>query len=107
MAKPASDLDIGYATGHELRALYDAGDLAPSEAVAAVFRRISAVNPHVNAFSALMEDEAMDAARASDARIAKGEARLRMAASSAIVLLTASVVTVGGGGAILCSAAGG
>ena len=76
MAKPASDLDIGYATGHELRALYDAGDLAPSEAVAAVFRRISAVNPHVNAFSALMEDEAMDAARASDARIAKGEARL-------------------------------
>lgn len=75
MSKPVSDADIGYTTAQDLRALYAAGDLAPSEAVAAVFRHIAARNPSLNAFSSLMEEEATAAAKLADDRIAKGEAR--------------------------------
>lgn len=75
MTTPTSDADIGHASAHDLRALYDAGELAPSEAVAAVLRRIDEANPALNAFSAVMAAEATAAARDSDARLARGEAR--------------------------------
>ena len=74
-AAPASDADIGYASATDLRALYAAGTLSPSEAVAAVLRRIDAENPRVNAFSSVMHEEATAAAAESDARCARGEAR--------------------------------
>ncbi len=70
-----TDEDLGYASAADLGRLYAAGEVAPSEAVAAVLRRIETLNPALNAFSSVMADEAMAAARASDARIRAGEAR--------------------------------
>tara|TARA_R110000751_G_scaffold91063_10_gene178511 strand:+ start:297 stop:1718 length:1422 start_codon:yes stop_codon:yes gene_type:complete len=75
LTDPATDADLGFASARELRALYDAGEVAPSEAVAAVLRQVAARNPALNAFSCVMEAEAMEAARASDARLARGEGR--------------------------------
>ncbi|SFH62081.1 amidase [Albimonas pacifica] len=70
-----TDDAFGYASARELHGLYAAGEAAPSEAVAAVLRRIEALDPGLNAFSSVMAEEAMAAARASDARFAAGEAR--------------------------------
>ena len=75
MSSPLSDAEIGYASAQTLRSLYASGEVAPSEAVAAVLRRIEALEPGLNAFSTTMADEAMAAARDSDARVRAGEAR--------------------------------
>ena len=57
MSSPLSDAEIGYASAQTLRSLYASGEVAPSEAVAAVLRRIEALEPGLNAFSATMADE--------------------------------------------------
>lgn len=72
---PQNDADIGYASAAELARLYQRRALSPSEAVAAILRRIGAVNPRVNAFSVVMEDEALTAAARADSRVASGAAR--------------------------------
>lgn len=75
MARPVSDADIGYCTAGELGRLYRDRELSPPEAMSAIFRHIHTVNPRLNAFSSLMEAEATAQARASQERIARGEAR--------------------------------
>lgn len=70
----ASNADICYASATELMACYKTGTLTPTEAVTAIFERIHAVNPSINAFSYLLEDQALAAAAASMERIRRGEA---------------------------------
>lgn len=64
MTHEVSDADIGYATAQELRTLQVERARAPSEAIAAIPRRIEATNPAFNAFSSMMTEEATAAARA-------------------------------------------
>ncbi len=55
-------------TAHELAQLYRTGRASPVEATQAVLDRIAALNPRLNAFVHLAPDEALAAARASEAR---------------------------------------
>ncbi len=57
----------------ELVALYRAGKLSPVEATEAVLARIGAVDEAVNAFVRVEGEAALEAARASERRWAKGE----------------------------------
>lgn len=57
----------------ELTAAYAKKSLSPVEATQAVLKRIDAVNPRVNAFCFVDHEAALAAARASEARWAKGE----------------------------------
>jgi aspartyl-tRNA(Asn)/glutamyl-tRNA(Gln) amidotransferase subunit A len=66
--------DIGYATAIELKQGYARGDVRPTEVVRGVLERIDAVNPRVNAFSVIMRDEAMAAAKQSERRLDSREA---------------------------------
>ena len=67
---PATDLaDCSALT---LLALYRSGDVSPVEATRAVLDRIERFNPILNAFCHLAPDEALAAARASEARWRRG-----------------------------------
>jgi aspartyl-tRNA(Asn)/glutamyl-tRNA(Gln) amidotransferase subunit A len=57
----------------ELSRAYAAKKLSPVEATQAVLDRIDAVNPKVNAFCHVAHEEALAAARASEARWSKGK----------------------------------
>lgn len=71
----APHADIGYLSATALRTAYDGGALSPPEVVGAIYERIAAPNPSLNAFSVLVEDQAHSAARDSQSRIAAGTAR--------------------------------
>jgi len=58
----------------ELARQLRARELSAREVVAAFLSRIAEINPKVNAIVTLAADRALDAARAADARLAKGEA---------------------------------
>ncbi len=70
-----SDAVIGYATAAELAGRYATGDLSPVEAVSAILDRIDALEPSLNAFSCVTADAALAAARQSEERCRRGEAR--------------------------------
>ena len=59
-------------TAHELLALYRSGGASPVEATQAVLARIERLNPTLNAFCHVAGDEALAAARASEARWQRG-----------------------------------
>ena len=59
-------------TAHELLALYRSGGASPVEATRAVLARIERLNPTLNAFCHVAGDEALAAARASEARWQRG-----------------------------------
>ena len=67
--------DLCYMSAIELLDLYDMKTISPVDVTKAVFDRIHVVNEVVNAFSLLTEETAMQAARESEARWSKGEAR--------------------------------
>lgn len=67
--------ELGYMSAVALRKAYGDGSLSPPEVVGAIYERIAALNPSLNAFSVLIEDQALAAARDSRARIAAGTAR--------------------------------
>ena len=67
--------EMGYMSALELSAGYRTGDLSPVEVTAAVLERIAALQPSLNAFSVVMEEEALEAAARSLERIRRGEAR--------------------------------
>jgi len=67
--------DLCYMSAIELLDLYDMKTISPVDVTKAVFDRIHVVNEEVNAFSLLTEETAMQAARESEARWSKGEAR--------------------------------
>lgn len=54
---------------------YRRGSLSPVEVIRALIERIAEANPRVNAFYFVAEDEALAAARASEARWRRGEPR--------------------------------
>ena len=60
--------DLADCSAVELLALYRSGEASPVEATRAVLARIERFNPILNAFCHLAPDEALAAARASEAR---------------------------------------
>lgn len=64
--------DLTYLSASEAMAQFAAGTLSPVELMQTVIARAEAVEPTINAFTYKYFDEAMDAARASEARWAKG-----------------------------------
>lgn len=67
--------ELGYATALELKARFERRELSPVEAVSGVLDRIAALEPAINAFSVVMRDDALVAARDSERRLRSGEAR--------------------------------
>jgi len=67
--------EMGYATALELREQYQRRALSPVEAVSGILQRIEALDPAINAFSALMRDDALAAAKESERRLRNGGAR--------------------------------
>lgn len=66
--------DLGEMSAAELSRLFAAGKASPVEAAKASLARIEKFNPAVNAFAYVVPEMALAAARASEARWAKGEA---------------------------------
>lgn len=60
--------DIAYLSARELTGLYRAGKLSPVEMATALFARLEALEPKINAFCVVDRDGAFEAARASEAR---------------------------------------
>lgn len=71
----APHTELGYMSAVALRKAYGNGALSPPDVVGAVYERIAALNPTLNAFSVLIEDQALAAARESQSRIEAGTAR--------------------------------
>jgi aspartyl-tRNA(Asn)/glutamyl-tRNA(Gln) amidotransferase subunit A len=69
----AAGSDIAYLTARELADNYRGGALSPVEAVLALFDRLEAVEPRINAFSIVDRDGALTAARQAEARWRRGE----------------------------------
>jgi len=61
-------MDLADCTAHELASLYAARRASPVEATQAVLARIDQLNPQLNAFCLVASDDALAAARASQAR---------------------------------------
>ncbi|MFM8991913.1 MAG: hypothetical protein ACKOUS_20410 [Alphaproteobacteria bacterium] len=70
-------MDIATLNAGELLRLYRARNLSPVEVTKAVYDRIGALDPAHNAFCVLKPEEALEAARASEARWARGSAAAR------------------------------
>jgi aspartyl-tRNA(Asn)/glutamyl-tRNA(Gln) amidotransferase subunit A len=68
----AMTTDLAELSATELLAAYRAKQASPVEATRAVLDRIAALNPKLNAFCLVDEEAALAAARASEARWAKG-----------------------------------
>jgi len=68
-----STTDLAECTATELLALYRSGQASPVEATQAVLERIDRLNPALRAFSFVAADEALAAARLSEARWRRGE----------------------------------
>lgn len=64
--------DIARLSAAEMVRRFRAGALAPADVMAAVFRRIDALNPTLNAYVALDRERAMAAARGATEALAKG-----------------------------------
>jgi aspartyl-tRNA(Asn)/glutamyl-tRNA(Gln) amidotransferase subunit A len=69
---PATPTDLAACSASELLQLYRDHRASPVEATRAVLARIDALNPRLNAFCLVAHDEALAAARASEARWTKG-----------------------------------
>ena len=65
--------DLHYLSATEALALFRGQELSPVELVQAVIERAEAVEPVINAFAEARFDEALEAARAAEARYARGE----------------------------------
>ncbi|WP_309066134.1 amidase [Microbacterium sp.] len=70
-----STLPIEYLSATEALSRFREGTLLPSELMAALLARIDAVNPRLNALTAVYRESAMDLARAADERYRDGTAR--------------------------------
>ena len=68
-----SEADLRYAPATQLASLIRAKKLSPVELTRAVLERIERLNPVVNAFCTVTADAALDAARAAEHAIIRGE----------------------------------
>lgn len=66
---------LHYLAATEALQMFQRRELSPLELMRAVIERSEAVEPHINAFSHTYYDEALEAARLSEARYARGEPR--------------------------------
>lgn len=73
--RPERENDLCYMSASQLLDLYEWKTVSPVDVTKAVFARIHEVNDQVNAFTLLNEEKALEAARQSEARWQKGEAR--------------------------------
>jgi aspartyl-tRNA(Asn)/glutamyl-tRNA(Gln) amidotransferase subunit A len=69
----AGDAEISYASAERLGELYRTKALSPVEAASALVARIEALEPKLNAFVLVDHEGSLTAARASEARFARGE----------------------------------
>lgn len=69
----ATPSDLTACSASELLQLYRERRASPVDATRAVLARIDALNPRLNAFCLVAHDEALDSAKASEARWAKAE----------------------------------
>ena len=69
---PSIAADLAACPAWQLLALYRSGQASPVEATQAVLARIERLNPRLNAFCHVAADEALAAARASEARWRQG-----------------------------------
>ena len=67
------DVDLAYRPAGELAVEIAAGRLSPVEVVANALDRIEQVNPSLNCFCIVPADRALDAARAAEAAVARGD----------------------------------
>ncbi|MEQ8701829.1 MAG: amidase, partial [Bauldia litoralis] len=72
MTTPDSDTQLCFLPATELAARIRRRDLSPVEVTEAYLRRIEARNPLVNAYSLILADRAMDAARAAEKAVMAG-----------------------------------
>jgi aspartyl-tRNA(Asn)/glutamyl-tRNA(Gln) amidotransferase subunit A len=73
MALVPNSEDIAYKSAQELTGLYRVGKLSPVEVATALFARLDALEPKLNAFCVVDRDGAFAAARASEARWRQGQ----------------------------------
>jgi aspartyl-tRNA(Asn)/glutamyl-tRNA(Gln) amidotransferase subunit A len=64
--------DLTQASAAELSALYRSGEASPVEATGAILARAEAVNPRINALTVVDGEQALEAARLSEARWRRG-----------------------------------
>src|SRR5208337_1148016 len=64
--------DLGFLPATDLAELIRTKKLSPVEYMRALLTRIEALDPKVNAFTYLSPDQAMDAARAAEAKLMSG-----------------------------------
>jgi aspartyl-tRNA(Asn)/glutamyl-tRNA(Gln) amidotransferase subunit A len=72
-AVPATATDLADCTATDLLALYRSGQASPLDATTAVLARITRLNPPLRAYVHVAADDALAAARASEARWQRGE----------------------------------
>lgn len=70
---PMNDTELCFTPATELARLVAAGQLSPVELVSCVISRIEALEPRLNAFATFAPEQAMEAARAAEAVLARGE----------------------------------
>src|SRR5215210_7765832 len=68
-----NDVELAFTPATELRQLVRTKQISPVEIVETVLRRIEHVNPVVNAYVTVVADQAMDAARAAEAAVQRGD----------------------------------
>jgi Asp-tRNA(Asn)/Glu-tRNA(Gln) amidotransferase A subunit family amidase len=68
----ASSIDLSFLPATELAARIRRRDISPVEAVESYLRRIEERNPAVNAYTLVLAEQAMDAARAAEAAVMSG-----------------------------------
>ena len=68
-----NDTELCFTPATELARLVAAGQLSPVELVSCVISRIEALEPRLNAFATFAPEQAMEAARAAEAVLARGE----------------------------------
>jgi aspartyl-tRNA(Asn)/glutamyl-tRNA(Gln) amidotransferase subunit A len=65
--------DIAFKSAQELTGLYSTGELSPVQVATALFERLDALQPKINAFCVVDRDSALAAARTSEARWREGK----------------------------------
>jgi aspartyl-tRNA(Asn)/glutamyl-tRNA(Gln) amidotransferase subunit A len=68
-----NDADIGYLPAHQLAAMIRSKALSPVEIVNAILRRVSAIEPRVNAMATVAADQALEDAREAERAIQQGD----------------------------------
>lgn len=72
MALTSEDRELAFTSAYELIQMIKSKKLSPVELMGAIIRRIGALNPKLNAYLTVVEEEAMQAARQAEAALGRG-----------------------------------